>query len=429
MKPVLQVALDVVNAHRALQIAEEAVDGGADWLEAGTPLIKAEGITVIQKLAQLGKPVVADMKTMDVGTIEVEMAAKAGAHVVCVLGVASDTTLQESITAAHQYGTKLMVDLIGVADVTKRAKEVERMGTDYICVHVSIDDQMVGEQPFATIQQVAQDISIPLAAAGGLNSETVHTAVANGASIIIVGGAIIKAEQVSEAARVIKQAMSEGISIATPLFKKYKREDVRKAFGKVSTCNICDAMHNQGAMHGIQQIQTGWNIVGPALTVRTMDGDWAKVVEAIDIASRGEVLVVQAEPGKRAVWGELATWSSIKKGLAGVVIDGAVRDVDNIRKLEIPVFCRFQISEAGEPKGYGEIGAEIICGGQYVKPGDWIIGDGSGVVVVPKEKAQEVANRALNVHERENRLREEIRRGSSLGRVLELKKWEKHKTQ
>jgi len=429
MKPVLQVALDVVNAHRALQIAEEAVDGGADWLEAGTPLIKAEGITVIQKLAQLGKPVVADMKTMDVGTMEVEMAAKAGAQVVCVLGVASDTTLQESITAAHQYGTKLMVDLIGVADVTKRAKEVADMGADYICVHVSIDDQMVGEQPFTTIQQVAQDISIPLAAAGGLNSETVYTAVANGASIIIVGGAIIKAEQVSEAAKVIKQAMSEGISIATPLFKKYKREDVREAFGKVSTCNICDAMHNQGAMRGIQQIQTGWNIVGPALTVRTMDGDWAKVVEAIDVASRGEVLVVQAEPGKRAVWGELATWSSIKKGLAGVVIDGAVRDVDNIRKLEIPVFCRFLISEAGEPKGYGEIGAEIICGEQYVKPGDWIIGDGSGVVVVPREKAQEVANRALNVHERENRLREEIRRGSSLGRVLELKKWEKHKTQ
>ena len=146
MEPVLQVALDVVNAHRAIQIAREAVDGGADWLEAGTPLIKAEGMAVIRDLKRLGKPVVADMKTMDVGTVETEMAAKAGAEVVCILGVASDSTLQESVAAAHQYGARVMIDLMNVKDVTVRAQEVERMGADYVCIHVSIDDQMMGKQ-------------------------------------------------------------------------------------------------------------------------------------------------------------------------------------------------------------------------------------------------------------------------------------------
>ena len=80
---------------------------------------------------------------------------------------------------------------------------------------------------------------------------------------------------------------------------------------------------------------------------------------------------------------------------------------------------------AGEPKGFGEIGAEINCGNQIVKSGDWIIGDDSGVVVVPQEIAQEIANRALNVKEQENRIREEIKSGGSLGSVLKLKKWEK----
>jgi len=80
---------------------------------------------------------------------------------------------------------------------------------------------------------------------------------------------------------------------------------------------------------------------------------------------------------------------------------------------------------AGEPKGFGEINVEITCGGVKVEPGDWIIGDDNGVVVVPKDKAVEVANRAIDVMEKENRVREEIKRGSTLSKVLELKKWEK----
>lgn len=415
----------MVNARRALQIAREALEGGADWLEAGTPLIKAEGMEAVRSLQRLGATVVADMKTMDVGAVEVEMAAKAGADVVCVLGVSSDTTVGESVAAARQYGAAVMVDLMGVADVVQRAQETERLGADYVCVHVSVDDQMQGKQPFDTLAQVARQVGIPVAAAGGINSETAHLAVKNGASIVIVGGAIIKAEQVTEATRVIKRSLREGRSIASPLFKKYGGEEIREALAKVSTGNICDAMHSRGALRGLHPLKPGCHMVGKAVTVKTMDGDWAKVVEAIDRASPGDVIAVEAGSGQRAVWGELATWSSIKKGLAGIVIDGAVRDVPDIRQLDMPVFARSMVSEAGEPKGYGEIGAEIVCGGQHIRPGDWLVGDETGVVVIPREQAQEIANRALNVHERENRLREEIRRGSSLGAVMELEKWEK----
>ena len=94
-------------------------------------------------------------------------------------------------------------------------------------------------------------------------------------------------------------------------------------------------------------------------------------------------------------------------------------------KINFPVYSRHVSPNAGEPKGLGEIGAEITCGNQTVKTGDWIIGDDSGVVVVPQEIAQEMANRALDVKEHENRIREEIKSGGSLGTVVKVKKWEK----
>ena len=421
---ILQVALDLINGNRAIQIAKEALEGGADWLEAGTPLIKAEGMEIIRQLSRLGK-VVADMKTMDVGAVEAEMAAKAGAGVISILGLASDETIEEVVKAARRYGIEVMVDLIGVKDVERRAEEVEKLGADYICVHTAIDEQMLGKSAFGELEKVAKVCSIPVAVAGGINSETAGEAVRKGASIIIVGGAIIKAEDVKKATQDIKKAMS-GAKVKSKLFKKYKENELKKAFKMVSTCNICDAMHNKGAMLGIKPLKYGYHMAGKALTVRTLDGDWAKVIEAIDIADENTVIVVE-EHGEKAIWGELATNSAIIKKIEGVVIDGSIRDVNHIKKLDLPVFYRNINPEAGEPKGYGEIGTEIRCGGQIVRKGDWIIGDDNGVVVVPKEKAVEIANRAINVMERENRIREEIKRGSSLGKVLELKKWEKVK--
>ena len=427
MKVILQVALDLINAHRALQIAKEAVDGGADWLEAGTPLIKSEGMEVVRKLKQSfpEKTIVADMKTMDTGALETEMAAKAGADVVCILGASDDETIKDSLRAARKYGTKVMVDLIGVKDKQSRAKEIEKLGADFLCIHVGIDEQMKGKQPINILKTLSNEVKIPIAVAGGLNSETVAEVVEAGASIVIVGGAITKAKNVTEATKIIKKAIQEKISIKTDLYKKYGEDELKKVFSMVSTPNISDAMHRKGAMKGIRPIKTGFHMVGKALTVSTMDGDWAKPIEAIDKADSETVLVIDVKGGETAVWGELATWSARIKGLAGIVIDGAVRDLDDLLQMDVPIFCRHISSNAGEPKGFGEIGAEIICGGERVRTGDWIIGDDSGVVVVPQERAQEIANRALDVKEHEDRIREEIKRGGSLGKVLKIKKWEK----
>jgi 3-hexulose-6-phosphate synthase/6-phospho-3-hexuloisomerase len=427
MKPLLQVALDILNADRALAIAYDAVKGGADWLEAGTPLIKSEGMDIIRQLREQfpDKTIVADMKTMDTGALETEMAAKAGADIISILAAADDATIRDACTSARKYGAKLMIDLLSTPDMVQRAKEVEKLGAEFLCIHIGIDEQMYGKKPLSILKALVRHTTLPVAVAGGLNSETVPEVVIAGAQIIIVGGAITKAKNVTEATRTIKKTMLEKKAVKTVLYKKYDKTELNAAFMMVSTPNISDAMHKQGALQGIRPIIPGFHMVGRALTVRTIDGDWAKPIEAIDKADKGSVLVVDVNQGRTAVWGELATWSAKLRGLAGVVIDGAVRDYDDLVKIKFPVFSRYIVPNAGEPKGLGEIGAEITCGNQTVRTGDWIIGDDSGVVVVPQEIAQEIANRALDVKEQENRIREEIKQGGSLGSVLKLKKWEK----
>jgi 3-hexulose-6-phosphate synthase/6-phospho-3-hexuloisomerase len=284
---------------------------------------------------------------------------------------------------------------------------------------------MTGKKPIEILRLIFNKTSIPLAVAGGINSENAADIVNAGASIIIVGGAITKTKNVIKATEQIKKAIKEKKAIKTDLFKKYDKNELKKAFSLVSTPNISDAMHKTGAMKDIRPIKLGFHMVGRALTVKTINGDWAKPIEAIDKGEKGEIIVVDVNGGKTAIWGELATWSAKIKGLGGVVIDGAIRDLDDLVKINFPVFSRHISSNAGEPKGYGEIGAEIVCGSQTVKTGDWIIGDDSGVVVVPQEIAQEIANRALDVKEQENRIREEIKKGGSLETVVKVKKWEK----
>ncbi len=428
MEPVLQVALDLVHGDRAMQIASEAVAGGAEWIEAGTPLIKSEGVEIVRRLKRAfpDRTVVADMKTIDVGGAEVEIAAKAGADVVVVLGLSSDPTITEAVLSARQYGARVMVDLFNVRDKAARAKAVEQMGASYVCVHVGVDEQMVGGSPLSELEGVAGAVRIPVAAAGGINSESAADVIAAGADIVIVGGAVIKAKDVTAAARAVVTAIRERRKVGTELFKKYSADQLSEAFSKVSSPNVADAQHKKGAMKGIlPRIGRNVKMVGRALTVQTVNGDWAKPVEAIDRASKGDVIVIDACSGEVAVWGELASWSCRTKGVAGVVIDGAARDIDGILDMGFPCFSRHVASNAGEPKGYGGIGQEIVCGGVAVRTGDWVIGDESGVVVVPQEHALEVANRALDVMERENRLREEIQRGGTLSSVMKLEKWEK----
>ncbi len=426
-KTILQVALDFVDLPRALLVAREAVAGGVDWVEAGTPLIKAEGLQAVRELkaAFPDHTIVADLKTMDAGRIEVEYAAKAGAGVVGVLGAASDATIKECIEAARNYGCKLIVDMIEVADPVTRARQAEEWGADYVGIHTAIDQQMRGEAPFDVLRAVAEAVSLPVSAAGGINSETAAAAADAGAAIVVVGGAIIKATDATAAAAEIRRAVDERRRIETTLYKRAGEDDIRSILEQVSTANISDAWHRQPSLHGVKPLLPGAHMCGPAVTVRTCPGDWAKPVEAIDVCKPGDVLVIDAFNSYPAIWGELATHSAIVKGLAGLVVWGAIRDTPEIANLKFPAFSSLVSANAGEPKGFGEINVPVTIAGQEVHPGDWVVGDDDGVMVLPKAQAVELANRAMDVLEKENRLRGEIEGGKTLSEVAYLRKWEK----
>jgi len=428
MRPILQVALDFIDLNRAVKLAKETVAGGCDWLEVGTPLIKSEGLGSIRQFRQLFPKItiVADMKIMDAGRTEVEIAAKSGADIVTVLGHASNETIKECVNAAKNYGAKIMVDLIEVDNYIERAKEVESFGVDYIGLHIPIDEQMTGKISFDKLKKVTKTVKIPVAIAGGINSETAVDAVNSGASIIIVGGAITKSVDAKKSTQQIKNSIIKKLKVKTELYRRVTENNVKEILLKVSTANLSDALHRGLPLKGLIPIINNKKMVGQAVTVRTYPGDWAKPVEAIDVAKKGDVIVIDAGGVPPAVWGELATNSANQKKLAGVVINGAVRDVREIRKLSFPVFAKLITPQAGEPKGFGEINVPIVIEGIRIFAGDWIVGDDDGVIVIPQKNITEITNRAMDVLEKENRIRGEILKNkTTLGNVTELLKWEK----
>jgi len=424
----LQVALDFLELARALEVAEAAVAGGADYVEAGTPLIKSEGLDAVRRLRETfpDRTIIADMKTMDAGRIEAEAAAKAGANVITVLGSAPESTLRECVQAGRHYGIDVAVDLLGVVDPEALARRAEQLGVACLDVHCAIDAQMQGADPLGLLKQLRKLTDLTLAVAGGINSETAAAAAAAGADVVIVGGAITKAIDPRQAAAEIRKAIDSKEAVPTKLFKRAAAGDIRKLLEGSRTANVSTGWHNQPCLEGLWALVPGVVAVGQAVTVRTIAGDFSKPVQAIDLAKPGDIIVVDAGGQPPAIWGELATESAINRGVAGLVVEGAVRDTTDIRKRKFPVWTKLVTAHAGEPKGLGEINVPITISGQRICPGDWILADDDGVMVLPRDRAVEMANRAADVLEAENRIRTEIReKNSTLAKVLNLARWDK----
>jgi len=420
----LQIALDLLSIADALTIAEASVKGGADWLEVGTPLIKNHGTTAINKLKASfpDRTIVADMKTVDTGDLEVEIAAKNGADVVCVLGMAGDFTIKRAVNQARAHEVKVMADLLGVDDKLQRARELEDLGVDYILLHTPLDIQKVKEEKvdasLELLRELTRQVGIPVAVAGGITLETARYLKEAGADIFVVGRTVTKAKDVEGTVR--KLCSSIGVEVIEREEEEVPEEELIRGFEELPTPFISDAMKRFGAMRGLRPLVKGKRIAGRAFTVRTLGGDWGKVVKAVDAASEGDIIVVDAQGVEIAVWGELATRSAMARGIKGVIIDGAVRDSDDIRALGYPVWARSIVPNAGEPHGHGKLGARISCAGQPVSPGDVVVADEVGVVVVPGRRAGEVLKKSREIALKERRYKEEIEAGKTLSEIFGL---------
>ena len=149
MKPIVQVSLDLTDIKEAMEMAHTAVRAGVDWLEAGTPLILAEGLHGVKALrAEFpNHPIVADLKTMDGGYLEAEMMAKAGATHVVVMARSHPETIKCVVQAGKDFGAKVMGDNLGCSDMVQGARELEELGCDMVIHHIGYDERRSAPQP------------------------------------------------------------------------------------------------------------------------------------------------------------------------------------------------------------------------------------------------------------------------------------------
>lgn len=172
---------------------------GVDWLEAGTPLILAEGLHGVRALraAFPNTPIVADLKTMDGGYLEAEMMAKAGATHVVVMARAHPATIKQVVQAGKDYGVQVMGDNLGCEDMVAGAKTLEDLGCDYVIHHIGYDERRDPEvqkaynggmpSPLDKLREVVQAVSIPVQAVGGLSIEQAIACPSYGAPLVVLG--------------------------------------------------------------------------------------------------------------------------------------------------------------------------------------------------------------------------------------------------
>jgi 3-hexulose-6-phosphate synthase len=167
------------------------VRAGVDWLEAGTPLILAEGLRAVEALHARfpDHPVVADLKTMDGGYLEAEMMAKAGASYVVVMGVAHPATIRAVVRAARDYGIRVMGDIMAAPDKVACARMLEANGVDVILVHTGFDErhEQPGLSPLDDLPAITAAVRVPVQAVGGLTVEQMLRLPALGAPLVVVG--------------------------------------------------------------------------------------------------------------------------------------------------------------------------------------------------------------------------------------------------
>ena len=200
------------------------------------------------------------------------------------------------------------------------------------------------------------------------------------------------------------------------------RKDVVEKLGRLETVYLSDAMNRFGGMEAdVRPAAVGMTVAGPALTVRVRPGDNLMVYKAFQVAQPGDVLVIEAR-GYTSVaqWGDIT--SMIAKGLklAGMVTDGALRDLKGICEVGLPVFAKPSLIPNGALKdGPGEVNVPVAVAGVPVLPGDVIVGDAHGVVVVPRRDAEAVLAKATAMAAAEQSKIREIRAGHLTAEWLE----------
>lgn len=211
------------------------------------------------------------------------------------------------------------------------------------------------------------------------------------------------------------------------VYRDFKRpvQKLIKGFSELSSPLISDAMGRTNVMSSdIASLVRGAKLCGPALTVNTYTADNLMIHLAIKLSKPGDILIINNGGHQNAgLWGELMTVSAIERKIAGIVIEGGVRDIAELNKLNFPVFGRCVNPRGTFKNDPGSVNIPISCGGVAVCPGDLIFGDDDGVVVIPLAKCVEVLDKARAQQNKEAEIRVRLKKGETVYDILELEQY------
>lgn len=190
------------------------------------------------------------------------------------------------------------------------------------------------------------------------------------------------------------------------------------------TCAACDCMGRVGGMYiDIHAESKPIRMAGSALTVRCVGGDLSAVMYAIEHGQEGDFLVIDSHGHySTAYFGENICLSSINKGIKAAIMDGGCRDIEEIRKLEFPIYARGTCSNVGQIQGYGQIMVPITCAGVQVDNCDVVLIDGNGVAVVPYDDMEIIYEKTLRMMQTENDVSDKLRAGETIGHLINVEK-------
>ena len=209
----LQLAIDTQTLSEAEALVSRVRDL-VDLVEVGTPLMIREGVGAVRRLRAVfpDLTLVADLKIADGGHFEATLGFEAGARIVTVLAAAADETIRDAVRAGHERGGEVMVDLMGVSDLARRAAEVDRLGVRWVCLHTSVDVQR-GDAEHRAVQGLrrVKDVlrSAGTAVAGGITAATAPALAALRPDLVVVGSAIARAADPRAAATALRRALGE----------------------------------------------------------------------------------------------------------------------------------------------------------------------------------------------------------------------------
>lgn len=185
-----------------------------------------------------------------------------------------------------------------------------------------------------------------------------------------------------------------------------------EAFRGLHTASLCDCMERMAAISAEIRLMSGGRLLGPAFIVRVPQGDNLLFHAAMDLAEPGDVILVDAGGYKeRAILGEMMASYCQKRGIAGIVCDGAVRDIGCLASMQnFPIYARAVTPNGPYKNGPGEVNVPIVIGGKTVHPGDIIAGDEDGVVIIDPRIAAEVAEAAACIEKKEAKILDDIQR-------------------